>query len=86
MTRDLVLYAHPRSYTAVVLEYQGEGQTYSAEYPAEQGKGYERGMPLLHWLEDHGADPFAGKRVHDFAWRFNDQPVTSAQVVYTRKR
>ena len=83
VTRDLVLYAHPRSYTAVVLEYQGEGQTYSAEYPAEQGKGYERGMPLLHWLEDHGADPFAGKRVHDFAWRFNDQPVTSAQVVYS---
>ena len=77
---DIVLYAHPRSYVGVTLEVDEQVQK---EYPSEKDQGYERGMPLLQWVEAHAADPLRnGKTVHDYIWSWEGKEITNSNLIY----
>lgn len=78
---DIVLYAHPRSYVGVVLKL---GEETLATYPAEKNDGYERGMPLLQWVEAHASDSLGGgKTVHDYIWSYEGSEITNFNISYS---
>lgn len=77
---DIVLYAHPRSYVGVTLEVDGHQEK---TYLNIKGEGYERGMPLLQWVEAHAKDVLDnGKTVHDYIWIWDGKEITNANLIY----